>query len=249
MLLRKEPSAIEVYNDLDGEIVNLFRVLRDRELAERLMHQLELSPFSRAEYDLAHEPAALDDGGVEQARRTLVKSFMGFAGNAATAQYKSGFARRYKDNNGVVDNWVEYPEHVAAFTRRLRGVTIECQPAVEILERYDTAGTLFYVDPPYVRATRNTKGKAYRFEMSDEEHAELARVLWSLQGMVVLSGYSCSLYERLYADWRQVRLDTRADGAAARVECLWISPAAAGALSQSSLLEYGGLGLPEVAHA
>jgi DNA adenine methylase len=119
---------------------------------------------------------------VEQARRTIIKSFMGFASNSVTARYKSGFARRYKSNNGVVDSWAEYPAHLFEFTMRLRRVTIENHPADKIFERYDSSDTLFYVDPPYVLGTRNTGGKCYRCEMSDAEHEDLAEILKGLRG-------------------------------------------------------------------
>lgn len=236
ILLRKRPSAIEVYNDLDGEIVNFFRVLRDPSSAGELERQLRLTPYSRAEYDLAHDPLEPAGNEVELARRTLVKSFMGFASNAATAKYKSGFARRYKSNNGVVDGWAEYPEHIASFTQRLRSVIIECQTALEVLEKYDAPDTLFYVDPPYVQATRNSRG-CYRHEMTDRQHEELAERLHGLQGKVVLSGYACPLYDRLYPGWMTASMETIGDKAAMRTERLWISPAAVRGFPQPTLLE------------
>ena len=243
ILLRKQPSTIEVYNDLDGEIVNFFKVLRNPMLAEELGRQLLFTPYSRAEYDLAHEPVDGPGYEVEQARRTMVKSFMGFASNAATAKYKSGFARRYKSNNGVVDGWVEYPKHIASFTRRLRSVTIECWPALEVLEKYDAPDTLFYVDPPYVQATRNSRG-CYRHEMTDAQHKELAERLHGLQGKVVLSGYACPLYDRLYSGWLTASMETIGDKAAKRTERLWISPAAVKDFSQRTLLECASLQEP-----
>lgn len=115
-------------------------------------------------------------------------------------------------------------------------MTIECWPALEVLEKYDAPDTLFYVDPPYVQATRNSRG-CYRHEMTDTQHEELAEHLHALQGKVVLSGYACPLYDRLYSGWLTASMETMGDKAAKRTERLWISPAAVKDFPQRTLLE------------
>lgn len=232
VLLRKPPSAQEVYNDLDGEIVNVFRVLREPGSATRLKSLLELTPFARAEYDLSY---ATSDDPVEQARRTIIRSYMGFGSAAVSSQYKSGFRSKRTNSSLPSSEWSRYTDSIAAFVRRLRAVTVECRPAFEILRRYDNAGTLFYVDPPYSRGSRTSHGDCYRYEMTDDEHEELSEVLRSLSGMTVLSGYATPLYERLYADWTMMTRITRSAANSVRRECLWLSPNVRTALNRLPL--------------
>ncbi len=221
VLLRKPPSAQEVYNDLDEEIVNVFRVLRETGSAARLKSLLELTPFARAEYDLSY---AASDDPVERARRTVVRAYMGFGSAAVSSQYKSGFRGKRADSSLPSSEWSRYPDSIAAFVRRLRAVTVECRPALDILRAYDTTSTLFYVDPPYSRRSRTSHGDCYRYEMSDADHEELAEVLRGLPSMIVLSGYATPLYERLYADWTMMTRVTKSAANSARRECLWLSP-------------------------
>lgn len=221
VLLRKPPSAQEVYNDLDEEIVNVFRVLREPSAAARLKSLLELTPFARAEYDLSY---VASEDAVERARRTLVRAYMGFGSASVSSQYKSGFRCKRADSSLPSSEWSRYPDSIAAFVRRLRAVTVECKPALSVLRRYDTTSTLFYVDPPYSRGSRTSHGDCYRYEMSDADHEQLAEVLRSLSGMVVLSGYITPLYERLYADWTMMARKTKSAANSARQECLWLSP-------------------------
>lgn len=229
VLLRKPRSYAEVYNDLDGEIVNVFRVLRDPEQAAELDRLLRITPFARAEFELSYEPA---DDPIEQARRTIFRSAAGFWSAAATGA-KTGF-RANANRNGTTpaQDWVHYPDLVAAFCERLQGVVIEHRPAAEVIAKHDSSETLFYVDPPYPFSTRHRRnpysGKGYRYELTDDDHRALADVLRGVQGMVVLSGYPCDLYDReLYPDWYRVERRALTDGARERTEVLWLNEAAA----------------------
>lgn len=221
VLLRKSPSAQEVYNDLDEEVVNVFRVLRDPPGAARLKKILELTPFARVEYDLSYSAS---DDPVEQARRTLVRAYMGFGSASVSSQYKSGFRCKRAGSSLPSFEWSRYPDSITAFVSRLRAVTVECKPALSVLRRYDNDETLFYVDPPYPRGSRTSHGDCYRYEMTDADHEQLAEVLRSLSGMVVLSGYTSPLYERLYGDWTMAVRMTKSSGNSDRRECLWLSP-------------------------
>ncbi len=226
VLLRKPRSYAEVYNDLDGEIVNLFRVLRDPAQARELERLLRLTPFARAEFEAAY----LSDGDpIEQARRTLIKSFMGFSSNGIHERYGTGFrantTRPWKTPAG---DWAGYPDLVASFTRRLQGVVIENRPALDVIRRHDNAQALHYVDPPYPHETRQRPdAHRYALELTADDHRELASVLREAHGMVVISGYPCDLYDNeLYPDWQRVERTAFADGARRRTEVLWLSPAA-----------------------
>ena len=221
VLLRKRPVEQEIYNDLDQEIVNVFRVLRDPAQAAELQRLLYYTPHAREEYELSHQPA---DTPLEAARRTITRSFLGHSSNAVTSQYKNGFRGKRAGSAGPAREWATYPGHIDSFVSRLRTVTLECVPAMTLIAKYDGPATLFYIDPPYLRETRTAHGKSYRHEMTREEHVELAGALHALQGMVVLSGYDSGLYQELYSDWHVARKDTQADGSVDRTEVLWISP-------------------------
>ncbi len=224
VLLRKPRSYGEIYNDRDGEIVNLFRVLRDE--GDKLLRALELTPFSRDEFMLSYES---HQDPLEQARRTLVRSYQGF-GSAAICGEISGFRANCKRAGTTpAGDWRNYPGAVPSLIDRLRGVVIENRDAIEVLRHHDGSDTLHYVDPPYVHSTRSkkTRGtvtrKAYRYEMDDEQHREMAEVLRSLTGTVVLSGYRCDLYDEIYSGWRRIDRTAMADGARGRTESLWLS--------------------------
>lgn len=224
VMLQKPRSYGEVYNELDGEIVNLFRVARDR--GDELLRALKLTPFARDEFLLAYEPHG---DAIEQARRTVARSFMGFGSPAASGR-KTGF-RSNSNRSGTTPahDWANLPDCFAAICARLAGVVIENKDAISVMEQQDSPVTLHYVDPPYVHGTRSID-KGYRFELTNEQHAELADALHDLSGMVVLSGYPCVLYDELFADWERRERPALADGAQLRTEALWLNPACAEAL-------------------
>lgn len=228
VLLRKERSYAEVYNDLDDEIVNLFRVARDH--GQQLENLLRLTPFARAEFDLSYEPS---DDAIEQARRTLVRSFMGF-GSAAVSKQKTGFrANSNRSGTTPAHDWANYPDALQFVVERLNGVVIENRGAIECMQHHDSVQTLHYVDPPYVKSTRymDSKTKCYRHEMDDVDHAALAADLKQLKGYVVLSGYACDLYDKeLFSDWTRFERPAFADGAKERTEVIWINDACGQAL-------------------
>lgn len=230
VLLRKPRAYAEVYNDLDGEICNLFMVARDR--GEELRRALELTPFARDEFLLSWK--ATDDE-LERARRMVVRAFMGFGSAAATlgrgaseviggGAAPTGFrANSSRSGTTPARDWQNYPEALPAIIRRLQGVVIENRDAISVMRQHDSEQTLHYVDPPYVASTRDAGGD-YVFEMNDEDHVALADALHGLKGMIVLSGYRSEMYDHLFRDWRRVERHARADGARPRVEVLWLSP-------------------------
>lgn len=238
VLLTKPRSFAEVYNDLDGEIVNLFRVLQDRASSQRLVELCQLTPYARAEFNRAWEPS---EDPIEQARRTIIRAQMGF-GAAGATKGKTGFRIDTQREYGTAQHlWVSFPPSLAAVTERFIGVLIENRPAIEVLRQHDTPQTLHYVDPPYLHSTRvmqGGRGGYYRHEMDDDGHAELLSALASLQGMVVLSGYRSALYDQHLHGWQRVETQSRiaaARGAALRTECLWLNPATQSALRQQDL--------------
>lgn len=229
VLLQKPRAYAEVYNDLDGEIVNLFKVLRDLEQRDQLIEQLVLTPYSREEFENAWSVATTE---VEQARRTIIRAQMGF-GSAGATKGITGFRIDTKRQYGTAQSlWADYPEHLSFIGHRLSGVLIENRPAIQVLKDHDASTTLHYVDPPYVHDTRYSgakTGRVYRHEMNDKDHLDLLNTLLELEGMVMLSGYPSDLYNDALKDWK--RVDTKARissgrGTDTRIECLWINPAA-----------------------
>jgi len=223
VLLRKPRSYAEVYNDLDGEIVNLFRIARDH--GDELREKLEVTPFAREEFELSYEPSS---DPIEQARRTVFRAFAGF-GSAAVNGKATGF-RNNSNRSGTTPahDWANYPHKgLTPIIKRLQGVVIEHKDAFELFPIFDSPDTLFYVDPPYVHDTRARgnpycdKGQ-YRHEMTDTDHERLAAVLHDLKGSVVLSGYRCDLYDRLYSDWHRIDKASHADSARDRTESVWL---------------------------
>jgi len=238
VLLQKPRAYAEVYNDLDGDVVNFFRVLRDKAQREQLIESCALTPYARAEFELAWEPA---DEPVERARRLAIRAQMGF-GSAGATKGKTGFRIDTSREYGTAQQlWAYYPDTIANARHRLAGVLVENRPAIETMAAHDAPETLHFVDPPYVLSTRvlqSANTGCYRHEMDDQDHAELLSALKGLQGMVVLSGYRSELYDAYLADWECHTTKARASasrGTAMREECVWLNPSCSRALHHSGL--------------
>ncbi len=227
VLLRKPRVPFEVYNDLSGEIVDLFRVLRSRKQSRDLRRACALTPYAREEFAAAYEPT---EDRVERARRLVVRSQMGF-GNSGAVRRSTGFRAWSRESGSCPANdWRGWPDEVPAFAERLRGVTIERKPAIDVIQRHAGGDSLIYADPPYPTSTRGEQ--RYAHEMGDDDHRAMAEALRASAGYVVISGYACDLYDReLFPEWKRVERDTFADGGLARTEVLWLSPRTAEALA------------------
>ena len=220
--MRKSKAQGEIINDLDGDVVNVFRVLRDPEQACELERLIRLTPFAYEEYKSAYGPC---DQPIERARRTIFRSFASI-GSDGVSRRNSGF-RGLKNNETSVtaaQEWSRYPDAIQAFVSRLQNVLIEQRPALHLLKSYDRISTLFYVDPPYLMSTRSNSSVLYANEMTKQDHIDLAETLHYVKGMVVLSGYPSALYDQLYADWRKILKSVTAQNGKGRVECLYLSP-------------------------
>lgn len=231
VLMRKPRAYAEVYNDLWGTVVNVFRVMRDPGTAEELAASVALTPFAREEFSASYHDEG--DSDVERARKTIFRSLAGFGSAAINDKHATGF-RANSNRSGTIPalDWRNYPREIPAFVERLRGVVIEHRDALSVIAAHDSPETLFYVDPPYPHATRNVarKNGAYAVEMTDTDHAKLADCLRNVRGMVLLSSYHSPLYETLYGDWVRVDRGAFADGAAKRIESLYANAACAAAV-------------------
>lgn len=214
VLLAKERARLEVYNDLDGDMVALFRVLRER--GEELARAIAMTPFARDEHETAYLPASDD---LERARRVLVRSHFGHGSSGI--HRATGFrAAGLRAGTLPVHGWAGLPDTIRIAAERMRGVVIERRPAVQVMQAHDGPTTVHYVDPPYLPETRD-KGRDYRHEMTRDDHIALLDCLRQLRGAVVLSGYGSSLYDEALNHWRRIELRAMADRAAKRTEVIW----------------------------
>lgn len=201
VLLNREPSPVETYNDIDGEVVNFFRVLRDRQ--EELIRAIGLTPFSREELRIAVEEPIDDLSELERARRFFVRARQvrtGLAQTASAGRWAHCKLTSRAGMAGAVSRWLGSVEGLSEIVQRLLRVQIENATAIEVIQRYDSEETLFYCDPPYPHDSRGDI-HAYGYEMTDNDHRELAGVLTNLKGKVALSGYRCELLDKLYKNW------------------------------------------------
>ena len=197
VLLNRVPSPVETYNDIDGEVVNFFRVLRDQH--EELIRAIALTPFSREEYYRAiHTTNGVSD--VERARCFYIKARQtrtGLAQTASLGRWANCKNTSRAGMSGVVSRWLGGVGALDDIAQRLLRVQIENRPAVDVIRLYDDPKTLFYCDPPYLHATRGD-AKAYGFEMDEGQHREFAEVVNACSGMVAVSGYDHPLMDKLF---------------------------------------------------
>lgn len=224
VLLNRPPAPVETYNDLDGEVANFFRVLRDHK--DRIIEAIGLTPFSREEFSIA---CTLDPDvdPVERARRFYVRARQvrtGLAQTASVGRWANCKATSRAGMSGVISRWLGAVEDLPAIADRLLRVQIENRPAIDVIRLYDSPETLFYCDPPYVHESRGDI-KAYGHEMTDAQHEELAAVLNVVQGKVAISNYQCDLMDRLYLAprWHKYVGEARTNHSTKdqRVEVLW----------------------------
>jgi DNA adenine methylase len=237
VLMQKRRAYAEVYNDLDQDVVNLFKILRNQVNAAELKRRLELTPYSRVEF---MKSIHFEEDNIDRARGLIIRSFMGFGSDSTKTGVATGFrANSNRSGTTPAHDWTNYPEALEAMTERLKGVIIECREATEILKQHDGPDVLHYLDPPYVFKSRkrihgNLHG--YNHEMTDEQHTELARVVRDLKGMVIISGYRSELYDELYKGFVWINRKTFGDGASPRTEVLWMNDAAYRNQPQGKLL-------------
>jgi DNA adenine methylase len=203
VLLNRFPSPVETYNDIDGDVVNFFRVLRDR--SEELIRVCALTPFSREEYYQAIHGSQHGISDVERARRFFIRARQtrtGLAQTASLGRWANCKNTSRSGMSGVVSRWLGGVEGLDEVADRIMRVQIENRPAIDVIKLYDSPNTLFYCDPPYVHSTRGDT-KSYGFEMDDRQHRLLADTLKSIEGKAAISGYRCELMDELFKGWHR----------------------------------------------
>jgi DNA adenine methylase len=225
--MNRPASPVETYNDIDGEVANFFRVLR--ECSDELVRQIGLTPFSREEFYRACAPADGSDdlSNIERARRFFVRARQvrtGLAQTASLGRWANCKNTSRAGMSGVVSRWLGSVHMLPEIADRLLRVQIENRPALEVISIYDDANTLFYCDPPYPHEARGD-ANAYGFEMTDAEHEELAGRLRRVHGKVAISGYRCPVMDRLYSDWKRIDAPAKKCHSVKRdrAEALWVN--------------------------
>lgn len=218
VLLKKPPSDIETANDLDGDVVNLFKVIREH--PAELARVVNYTPYSRQEYERATEGDALNS--IDQARRFLIKLSQGHG--FKTCDKKVGWKNdvQGREKAYAVRDWNQIPDWIQKVAKRLKQVQIENRPAIELIKRFNYENVLIYADPPYVLSARKG-GKMYRYEMDESDHIELLEALLQHKGMVMLSGYDNDLYNSYLQGWNKAYFKAQAQNSTARTEVLWMN--------------------------
>ncbi len=212
VFFNKKPVYIETINDLDGNVVNLFRVCREQ--PEDLARLIELTPFARDEFKTCY---ARSDDPLEQARRTIVRYHQSFGtSNSSRNSWKN--TQTYGGPR-CETMWNYLPTAIMECVERLKQAQIENIDAIELVRRYDDPNTLIYCDPPYLQGLR--KRSIYACEMDDQQHIELLNVLKTSKSMVVISGYDSELYNRELTDWNTDEIATTAQKGLPRTEKIW----------------------------
>ena len=226
VFFRKPRSNIETVNDIDGEVINLFECVREN--PERLAREILWTPYGRAIYEEAFSDNAPRDR-YQRAMRLLIRCDMGhgFRTTGERVGWKNDVIGR--ERAYAARDWALLPENIIATAERLRGVQIECAPAVEVISRFNNPGVLIYCDPPYVLSTRH--GKQYRNEMTDDDHGELIATLKKHNGPVLISGYRNPLYEAELSDWRMETTSATDQHSRRREEILWMNFEPAGQIA------------------
>ncbi|GHT14057.1 DNA methyltransferase [Bacteroidia bacterium] len=226
VLLNKTPSPVETYNDIDGEVVNFFKVLREEK--DALIEQIALTPFSREEFGRACELNP-ELSNLERARRFYIRARQvrtGLAQTASIGRWANCKNTSRAGMSGVVSRWLGGVEQLDFIAERLLRVQIENRPAVDVIKLYDSKETLFYCDPPYIHETRGDT-KSYGYEMDNSAHKKLAETLNSVEGLVAISNYECELMDELYPSKKWTKIygieKTIHSTKDVRQEILWVN--------------------------
>lgn len=221
VFFNKEPSSLETINDLDGDVVNLFKVIRDN--PDQLAEVVKWTPYSREEYYTSYENDGSND--IERARKFLVRCWMARGGKTSDRTgWKHNIDISKAPNNRMPKQWSKVPEKIMEVTERLKDVQIEQQPALKLIERYKLPSVLIYADPPYLLSTRSKR--LYKNEMNDEDHVQLLEALDAHPGPVILSGYDHPMYNEKLKHWHREEKQALAEMGRIRTEILWINPVA-----------------------
>lgn len=219
VFFNKKLGAVETINDLDSDVVNLFRVLR--ESPEELRRVLALTPYSREEYDLSFVST---DEPIEKARRFMVRTTQAIGAKAGKCGWRN---HKQKEIGGTACKWGGITDTIDLAAKRLRGSTtnlvqIEHMDALKLVARCNSSDVLMYIDPPYLRSTRKSN-RLYSHELDDGQHRELLKLVCESRAKIVLSGYESELYERELRGWYRDCIMSQTTSAELAREVIWMN--------------------------
>ncbi len=219
VFFNKPKSRLETINDIDGEIVNFFKVCRSR--PEELGRAISLTPWARDELKDCKRVVTTDE--IERARITAVSCFMAFGSRRVsnTWRYSSGAQKNAGPDNAKL--WNNLPTIVFEVAERLKEAQIENKPAIELIRKFDGPKVLIYLDPPYVKSTRTLNGDQYSHEMNDFDHEDLLKSVVDHSGKIMLSGYDNELYCDYLKGWRKIQKPSRIERGRVKTETLWMN--------------------------
>lgn len=234
VLFNKPRSPIETINDLDGEVANLFRWIRDD--PEKLAHEIYYTPYARQVFEESYRKRPQDS--LQKAVRFYIRLQMGFG--YRTNGEKVGWKRDIQGREAAyaARDWCSLPERLLEAAERLRGVQIENRPAVEIMKSFNHEKVLIYLDPPYMPQTRCRK--QYRHEMfTEESHEELLAAALQHKGPVLISGYDSKLYREMLRGWRREETVGHDQRSRVRKEVLWMNFESCRQISRQEIVAQG----------
>lgn len=218
VLFNKAPSAIETINDLNSEVTNLFRCIKED--SARLAALVTATPYSREVYEQQFE-LGIPVEPYEKAVSFLIRCWQshGFRAN----EYRVGWKSDVQGREAMYSlwNWYRLPEWIVEIAERLRCVQIENVPALDVIRRFDYSNVFMYLDPPYLLSERH--GKQYRYEMTEADHVELLEQVLESKAKIMISGYESDLYDKYLSKWNKVELKSCAAYHGTRTEVLWMN--------------------------
>lgn len=215
----KKRSQVESINDLDSNVVNLFKQIRDN--PAELARAIEWTPWARDEYSLSYKKTGNE---LEDARRFLVRMWQAIGSKSSDI---TGWRNNIKSVNGNIAKFANtLPRNILEITARLKHsnnclVQIENQPAIKLIQRHARKNVFIYADPPYVLSTRSKR--IYACEMTDEDHVELLKLLMKHPGPVMISGYMNDIYADMLSNWKSMTMFTNCESGLTREEVLWLN--------------------------
>ena len=216
VLFNKEPSRIETINDSDGEIVNFFRVCRDK--PEELARAINLTPWARDELAACREGTA---DPLERARRTAVTCHMTFGSRRCGKSFRHTTGKKKDGGPDHPKVWAGVPEIVLEAAERLKNVQVENKPALELIRGFDGPEVFIYLEPPYVKSTRTLHGDQYNFEMTEKDHEELLKAAVNSRAKIILSGYDNALYNDYLNGWKKESIKAQVERGGTKTETIW----------------------------
>lgn len=229
VLFNKPPSAIETINDLDDDVVNLFQCIRDHSF--ELSAKLAATPFSREIYESTFTTENMSTP-INEAYIFLIKCWQGYG--YRTTGTKNGWKRDItgREKAYALSNWYHLPAWIEDIAERLRNVQIEKRPALELIRDFDSPNSFYYLDPPYLLYSRQTK--QYKHEMTEDDHIKLLETIVHCSSKIVISGYDTKLYNDYLHNWENIRIPNQTESGKFREEILWMNYS-----HQLSLYDFG----------